>query len=426
MGLSGKVCLVVLVLAALAIESSHVLIEAAKHSSASASRSRRPPKASRSSRPSSSAAAASSSKRKKPRKASASSRRPRYEEDEEEDDEEADVGFGSFKLPEDDVEEEVEEDDEYGGFHDDEEEDEAPVPRKRRPSGGGGAPSRRPPPSASRSKSRRAPPPRRRYEEDDYEEEEDDYYGRPPPRRNGGGGGGRSSRKRGSPPSRRYDDRPRGRVVPYTNQRPGAFARGLAAVRDNMPDASSVRNAALTSISAARHSTSRLSANIYREVKGLTSSELEQVMLKATRPDETVVKGKHVERLVGVTYQISGRYDIYDAVLRKLWAKMAEKDWRTKVKALYILHRFASDGAPEHQAALKGRLRELRRSQDQKRKDKYFNSKQLLAGEATVSAVLFDPFVRFPIGSSLHVMTPCGCLLLLSMCTVHVVCVPSP
>ena len=426
MGLSGKVCLVVLVLAALAIESSHVLIEAAKHSSASASRSRRPPKASRSSRPSSSAAAASSSKRKKPRKASASSRRPRYEEDEEEDDEEADVGFGSVKLPEDDVEEEVEEDDEYGGFHDDEEEDEAPVPRKRRPSGGGGAPSRRPPPSASRSKSRRAPPPRRRYEEDDYEEEEDDYYGRPPPRRNGGGGGGRSSRKRGSPPSRRYDDRPRGRVVPYTNQRPGAFARGLAAVRDNMPDASSVRNAALTSISAARHSTSRLSANIYREVKGLTSSELEQVMLKATRPDETVVKGKHVERLVGVTYQISGRYDIYDAVLRKLWAKMAEKDWRTKVKALYILHRFASDGAPEHQAALKGRLRELRRSQDQKRKDKYFNSKQLLAGEATVSAVLFDPFVRFPIGSSLHVMTPCGCLLLLSMCTVHVVCVPSP
>ena len=424
MGLSGKVCLVVLVLAALAIESSHVLIEAAKHSSASASRSRRPPKASRSSRPSSSAAAASSSKRKKPRKASASSRRPRYEEDEEEDEEEADVGFGSFKLPEDDVEEEVEEDDEYGGFHDDEEEDEAPVPRKRRPSGGGGAPSRRPPPSASRSKSRRAPPPRRRYEEDDYEEEEDDYYGRPPPRRNGGGG--RSSRKRGSPPSRRYDDRPRGRVVPYTNQRPGAFARGLAAVRDNMPDASSVRNAALTSISAARHSTSRLSANIYREVKGLTSSELEQVMLKATRPDETVVKGKHVERLVGVTYQISGRYDIYDAVLRKLWAKMAEKDWRTKVKALYILHRFASDGAPEHQAALKGRLRELRRSQDQKRKDKYFNSKQLLAGEATVSAVLFDPFVRFPIGSSLHVMTPCGCLLLLSMCTVHVVCVPSP
>merc|ERR1712157_298925 len=81
---------------------------------------------------------------------------------------------------------------------------------------------------------------------------------------------------------------------------------------------------------------------------------------------------------VGVTYQISGRYDIYDAVLRKLWNKMAELDWRTKLKALYILHRFSADGSPEHQAALKARLRELRRTKDPKRKGNYFNSKQLL------------------------------------------------
>lgn len=106
-------------------------------------------------------------------------------------------------------------------------------------------------------------------------------------------------------------------------------------------------------------------------------------MLKSTRPDDTAVKGEHVERLVGVTYQISGKYDIYDSVLRKLWNKMAESDWRTTIKALYILHRFSADGAPEHQAALKARLRELRRTRDPKRKDKYFNSKQLLAGDST-------------------------------------------
>ena len=79
-------------------------------------------------------------------------------------------------------------------------------------------------------------------------------------------------------------------------------------------------------------------------------------MLKATKPDDSPIKSKHVERLVGVTYQISGRYDIYDAVLRKLWNKMAEVDWRTKLKALYILHRFSADGSPEHQAALKVRF----------------------------------------------------------------------
>merc|ERR1740139_1404209 len=79
-------------------------------------------------------------------------------------------------------------------------------------------------------------------------------------------------------------------------------------------------------------------------------------MLKATRPDNTPTKSKHVERLVGVTYQISGRYDIYDSVLRKLWNKMCEKDWRTTIKALYILHRFSADGAPDHQKALKARV----------------------------------------------------------------------
>jgi spore germination cell wall hydrolase CwlJ-like protein len=123
-------------------------------------------------------------------------------------------------------------------------------------------------------------------------------------------------------------------MVPFTNQAAPSFTRGLAALRESLPDPSSLKEAAVMSLSAARQTTSRLSANIYRDIKGLTSSELEQVMLKATRPDDSPVKGKHVERLVGVTYQISARYDIYDAVLRKLWAKMAEKEWRTTIKAL--------------------------------------------------------------------------------------------
>ena len=66
--------------------------------------------------------------------------------------------------------------------------------------------------------------------------------------------------------------------------------------------------------------------------------------------------------------------------------KMAEKDWRTTIKALYVLHRFSVDGAPDHQAALKARLRELRRSKDPKRKEKYFNRKILLAVTETVSS----------------------------------------
>ena len=178
-----------------------------------------------------------------------------------------------------------------------------------------------------------------------YKADYEDDYDRPrqPP-------GGRKPPQRGPPPRRG----PGGRVVPFSREPvPSAFTKGLAALKNSIPDPAAVREAAANSLSVAREATSGLSANLYREVKGLTSSELEQVMLKATRPDDTAVKGKHVERLVGVTYQISARYDIYDAVLRKLWAKMAEKDWRTTIKALYILHRFSADGAPDHAPSLK-------------------------------------------------------------------------
>merc|ERR1712232_1195234 len=68
-------------------------------------------------------------------------------------------------------------------------------------------------------------------------------------------------------------------------------------------------------------------------------------------------------------------------------------DWRTTIKALYILHRFSADGAPEHAPALKARLRELRRTRDPKRKEKFYNSKQLLAGDNKPENVKFKAFM---------------------------------
>jgi hypothetical protein len=241
-------------------------------------------------------------------------------------------------------------------------------PRKAQP-----LPSKQRADSISSSR-RKRPPPQSRFEEDeDYVDYRREPPRRGPPRRPGTGGG---------------------RVVPYAKPSATAtFTKGWATFRSYMPDPAVVKEAALSSISAARETTSNLGSNLYREVKGLTSSELEQVMLKATRPDDTPVKGKHVERLVGVTYQINARYDIYDAVLRKLWAKMAEKDWRTTMKALYILHRFSADGAPDHAPALKARLRELRRTRDPKRKDKYFSSKLLLAGDSKPETVPYRAFM---------------------------------
>lgn len=304
-----------------------------------------------------------------------------------------------FGMEEEDDEDDDDDDDGY-----DEYDEEEYAPRR---GGGGGRGGQRP--------SQRGPAPTRgssrpRYDDYDEDEYDEDY----PPRRgnSNSGRGSSSSRGRGPPPrnnnrgrgppprgSSRGGGRNDGRMVSYNQGRggrrggpppPSTFTRGLSAIRDKMPDPTAVKDTMLSATKAAQERTSQLSSNIYREVKGLTSSELEQVMLKSTRPDGEPVKSKHVERLVGVTYQISGKYDIYDAVLRKLWNKMSEKDIRTKLKSVYVLHRFAVDGGPDHQEALKQRLRALRKTKDPKRSSgrggtRYFDSKVLIGQDNDVS-----------------------------------------
>lgn len=272
-------------------------------------------------------------------------------------------------------------------YDDDDDVEEEMMPRPRKPSRASRKRAPRgPPPSSKRRKQPR--PTRSEFMEEEEEEDEGGAFGyndddddeeeeeeepirkRPPPRRPRNP----PPRRSGRPPSRRRN--PRGRMVPY--QHPPPTTNPLASITSSiakvLPDPSTVKQAAVSTLQTASSATTGLSSRLSREIKGLVSSELEQVLLKATRPDATPVKSKHVERLVGVTYQISTHYDIYDAVLRKLWKKMGESDARTTLKALYILHRFAADGSPRHAAALKQRLRELRRLPDGKKGGKYFAS----------------------------------------------------
>jgi hypothetical protein len=314
-----------------------------------------------------------------------------------------------FDVEEDYAEDDAMEDDDDAGEYDDYDGERSPSPPARSSRRGSTAPPPRraspsPPSRGGRVGSGRPSPAAFDYDEDDY----DDHR---PPRRGDGvgerrgnpsssrGGGGRSGSRRGptspsssSPPPRRVGE---GRVVSYKKRGPpppSTFTRGLSAIRDRMPDPNAVKDTVLHATKAAQERTAQLTSNVYREMKGLTSSELEQVMLKATRPDNEPVKSKHVERLVGVTYQISGKYDIYDAVLRKLWNKMAERDIRTKLKSVYVLHRFSVDGGPEHQEALKQRLRALRKTKDPKRSTggrggtRYFDSKVLIGVDNDVSS----------------------------------------
>eukprot|EP00529_Nitzschia_sp_RCC80_P017028 CAMPEP_0113485196 /NCGR_PEP_ID=MMETSP0014_2-20120614/24358_1 /TAXON_ID=2857 /ORGANISM="Nitzschia sp." /LENGTH=648 /DNA_ID=CAMNT_0000378833 /DNA_START=145 /DNA_END=2091 /DNA_ORIENTATION=- /assembly_acc=CAM_ASM_000159 len=324
--------------------------------------------------------------------------KPKYYDDDEYDEDVEDDFDEEEDEEEDDMEIDIEVDEEE--FDDEEEDEEDYRPRPRGPkSKKMASPRRGPPPSKSKKRPSRpsgggGPAGRsrgssnRRGDRDGYY---DDAGGRP--RKGGARPPPRSARGRGGPPPPRRGGR-NSRVVPYTRQPqgPSTFVRGMSTLRSYMPDPTSVKEATMKSLSVARETTSSLSTNLYREVKGLTSSELEQVMLKATRPDDTPVKGKHAERLVGLTYQVSSQFEIYDAVLRKLWAKMAEKDWRTTIKALYILHRFSADGSPQHAQSLKLKLREIRRTQDPKRKGKFFSTKILTNWDPSPANAKFQAF----------------------------------
>ena len=46
--------------------------------------------------------------------------------------------------------------------------------------------------------------------------------------------------------------------------------------------------------------------------------------------------------------------------LRKLWAKMAEKDWRTVSKALFVFHIVLRDAEPEDAVIFKTLLDKVR------------------------------------------------------------------
>ncbi|CAM9737475.1 unnamed protein product [Chrysoparadoxa australica] len=123
---------------------------------------------------------------------------------------------------------------------------------------------------------------------------------------------------------------------------------------------------------------------ILREVKGTFSSDMEKTLLKATRPDNNPAKRKHVELLLKATehfpmYMGEGWEDgrvqrdgPYWMVLHKLWRRMAEKDWRTVAKALYVLHRMGRDMTDDSWRYLAATLASLRREFDPKTGTKYF------------------------------------------------------
>lgn len=67
--------------------------------------------------------------------------------------------------------------------------------------------------------------------------------------------------------------------------------------------------------------------------------------------------------------------------MRKLWSKMADREWRVSAKALYIVHRFAADGSIEHATNLKESVAVLRTHHDSRRKVRGVDEKRQMRME---------------------------------------------
>lgn len=59
--------------------------------------------------------------------------------------------------------------------------------------------------------------------------------------------------------------------------------------------------------------------------------------------------------------------------LHKLWRRMAEKDYRTATKAVYVLHRLARGTTTESWEYFRMTLQEMRREDDKGTKSAYFS-----------------------------------------------------
>ncbi|CAN0354552.1 unnamed protein product, partial [Phaeothamnion confervicola] len=119
-----------------------------------------------------------------------------------------------------------------------------------------------------------------------------------------------------------------------------------------------------------------------REVKVWSSGSWEAVLLKATWPDDhppddatvgAILHGvRRFETGAGAA-DVTRRSAPHRVLLHKLWSRMAERDHRTVLKALHLLHRILQELPPADEAVLRKFLSKMRRERAKKTGGPYFD-----------------------------------------------------
>ncbi|CAM9896488.1 unnamed protein product [Ectocarpus sp. 4 AP-2014] len=192
----------------------------------------------------------------------------------------------------------------------------------------------------------------------------------------GDGADGSGRRRSGARGSSRYQ-RGRRAAAPTTR----GFAVRMPAV-SGAAIASALRQkmgSAAEAVGQAGSLAASTSQKLKREVKLVVSGSWESALLKVTWPDDLPPDETLVLSMVDAVKTFKKDRDVtknsaeHRVLLRKLWAKMSEPDWRTVSKAVYLFHSILRDLPVEHHAILKIFLGKMSREWDKKTACRYFD-----------------------------------------------------
>eukprot|EP01041_Mallomonas_annulata_P002976 gene2976-5837_t len=122
--------------------------------------------------------------------------------------------------------------------------------------------------------------------------------------------------------------------------------------------------------------------DVYRRAKVLRSSAFEGMLLKATWPDDEPIHQQLLDEIIKYSIpafkygRTSSDDDPYHMTVHKLWTKMCEKDWRTIIKSLFILHSISRESSVEVCQRFAITIRDMARERNPKKPDhRYFDTR---------------------------------------------------
>lgn len=139
--------------------------------------------------------------------------------------------------------------------------------------------------------------------------------------------------------------------------------------------ASSLQSTLTESTASATHSISAITRNI----KAYFASDFESLLLKLTIPDDVQPIEKDVSTFLETTKSFLYNKDYkasnnpYRITLRKLWAKITEKDIRTNLKAVYLLHFLLKFSEKEDAMIYQKLLTKMQREKHEKSHSTYYD-----------------------------------------------------